>query len=85
MLPDDFMGVVAEDAFRPGVPAEETPFQSDQEEAYSSASVASRSKRSPISWEERPMESSDIMAAAFLCTDASLQCKSLRAKDGLIG
>ena len=32
MLPDDFMCVVAEDAFRPGVPAEEAPFQSDQEE-----------------------------------------------------
>ena len=32
------------------------------------------------------MESSEVMAAAFLCTDASrADGKSLRAKDGLIG
>ena len=86
MLPDDFMGVVAEDAFRPCVPANGRPSSPTRKTAYSMASVASRSKRSPISCEERPMESSEVMAAAFLCNDASCaNGKGLRARDGLIG
>ena len=32
VLPDDFVGLVAENAFRPGVPTEQMPVESDQED-----------------------------------------------------
>src|ERR1700722_5096708 len=40
--------------------------------AYSFASIASRSKRSPISWEERRTASSAVMVPTFLRTDPTL-------------
>src|SRR5688572_24841311 len=67
----------------PGFQQSTCPSSPTRKMAYSFASVASRSKRSPISCDESRLESSEVMAAPFCVKiPPSLTTRAIRDTDG---